>query len=99
VLNYLYSGEIDNDKGMSVTDLMCILRIAEEYIIKDLKDWAEISLINLLKASNFSYMMSFADKYGADKLYNYGVWFYRQYKAIIPQEALDESFHSESLLK
>ncbi len=79
---------------MSLDYLFEFLRVADEYILEDVKIKCEQYLINILNAENYSLINDMAEMYNAERLKEYCNWFFRRHCYSVHEESL-ESFHEE----
>jgi hypothetical protein len=59
------------------------LRVADEYILEEVKLECEARLVQMLTIENFHLISSVAENFNADRLREYCNWFFRRYSTEI----------------
>jgi hypothetical protein len=83
IMNYLYSGEFcfgAETEGQETT-LDCLfefMRVADEYLLQDVKLKCENYLIDNLNQDNFQQVSEMAEMYNAERLIDYCNWYKRK---------------------
>lgn len=82
ILKYLYFGDIDDLIGNDwfFSDFTQLLNIADEYLLEEVKNWAQVKLIKIVDVNNFHYIDFFAKKFSAEMLIQYCHWYCRHHK-------------------
>lgn len=83
-MGYLYTGDFhfgadSEGQEISLDYLFEFLRVADEYILEDVKQCCEQYLINILNIDNYSLISDMAELYNAERLREYCNWFYRRH--------------------
>ena len=84
IMHYLYTGEFHfgadtEGQELSLDYLFEFLRVADEYILEDVKINCEQYLINILNADNYALINDMAEMYNAERLKEYCNWFFRRH--------------------
>lgn len=84
IMHYLYTGEFHfgadtEGQELSLDYLFEFLRVADEYILEDVKISCEQYLIHILNIENYSVVNDMAELYNAERLREYCNWFYRRH--------------------
>lgn len=80
IIQYLYFGEIELDKNISLDELTIYLLMSCKLKIEDLKYLLENKIIKLINYNNYEEIRKIAIYNNADNLLDYCNWFYRQNK-------------------
>lgn len=80
IIQYLYFGEIELDKNISLDELTTYLLMSCKLKIEDLKYLLETKIIKLINYNNYEEIRKIAINNNADNLLDYCNWFYRQNK-------------------
>jgi hypothetical protein len=90
ILKYLYTGDIDDMlcSDWCFSDFTQVLKISDEYLLEEVKDWAQVKLVKIIDVNNFYYIFYFAKKFCAEILIEYCCWYHRHHKNSIPNGSL-----------
>mmetsp|Transcript_250 Transcript_250/g.148 ORF Transcript_250/g.148 Transcript_250/m.148 type:complete len:132 (+) Transcript_250:1259-1654(+) len=85
IMHYLYTGDFHfgadtEGQEVSLEYLIEFLRVADEYILEEVKSKCESHLINILNVDNYPVISEVAEVYNAEKLREYCNWFYRRHQ-------------------
>ena len=82
IMHYLYTGDFHfgadtEGQELSLEYLFEFLRVADEYILEDVKIKCEDHLMQQLNVENFSLINGMSELYNAERLKEYCSWFQR----------------------
>ncbi len=101
ILKYLYTADVNYDpdklKSFNMPDFIEVMKIADEYLLDEVKDWCQYQISRRIDNSNYYLIAQYAKKFNADFLAKYCVWYQRQNKKSIMMASIDFSYSDLSL--
>lgn len=81
VIKYLYTCELENERELTIEDdMIFILKIADEFKIKGLKEYAENKIYKCINEKNYHLIYQTAINSNSEDLIFYCNWYYRLHK-------------------